>query len=145
VKPPLLVHRQLGARWERPRALRRGAGFISRFRATTSQRTNGPGVYLAREDSYSRYGTFDIRVVGNTVAQANLSGSHDGLLAYADSPAGSHASTTFGTIGHRLERLTIQGNAIHDTAAAPAGRRGFNPLALALVSRSVRKFRRRRA
>ena len=39
------------------------------------------------------------------------------MLAYADSPAGSHASTTFGTIGHRLERLTIQGNAIHDTAA----------------------------
>jgi hypothetical protein len=93
-----------------------GAGFIS-FQSNDIARTNWAGVYLAQEDSYATFGTFDIRVIGNTIGQANLSGSHDGLLAYADSPGGSHASTTFGTLGHRLERLTIQGNAIHDTAA----------------------------
>jgi hypothetical protein len=101
-----------------------GGGFIS-FQSNDIARTNWAGVYLAQEDSYSTYGTFDIRVVGNTVAQANLSGSHDGLLAYADSPAGAHASTTFGTIGHRLERLTIQGNAIHDTTAGAGNGSGI--------------------
>ena len=50
---------------------------------------------------------------------------HDGLLAYAGSPAGSHASTTFGPIGHRLEHLTIQGNAIHDTAAGAGNGSGI--------------------
>ncbi len=93
-----------------------GAGFIS-FQSNDIARTNWAGVYLAQEDSYSTYGTFDIRVVGNTIAQANLAGSHDGLLAYADSPTGSHASATFGTVSHRVENLIIQSNDIVDTAA----------------------------
>jgi hypothetical protein len=93
-----------------------GAGFIS-FQNNDIARTNWAGVYLAQEDSYSSYGTFDIRVVGNTIAQANLIGSHDGLLAFSDSPSASDSSATFGTLGHRIERLTIQGNGIVDTAA----------------------------
>ena len=51
---------------------------------------------LARESSYQTYGVFDITVRHNTIAHANLGGSHDGLLAYGDDPGGSHSSTTFG-------------------------------------------------
>jgi hypothetical protein len=94
-----------------------GAGFIS-FQSNDIARTQAAGVYLAQEDGYATYGSFDLRVVGNTIAYANLNSSHDGLLAYSDSPASSNASTTFGTVPHRIERLTIQGNAISDTAPA---------------------------
>jgi hypothetical protein len=108
------------ANWGRDGAARGlsavGAGFIS-FQSNDIARIQWAGVYLAQEDSWSSYGTFDLRLVGNTIANANLIGSHDGLLAFSDSPASSNASTTFGTIPHRLERITIQGNAISNTAA----------------------------
>jgi hypothetical protein len=93
-----------------------GAGFIA-FQSNDIAETQAAGIYLAQEDSFVTYGTFDVRVVGNTIAQANLASSHDGLLAFSDSPAGSDSSMTFGTIPHAIERLTIAGNAISDTAA----------------------------
>jgi hypothetical protein len=93
-----------------------GAGFIS-FQSNDIAETQAAGIYLAQEDGFGTYGTFDVRVLGNTIAQANLGSTHDGLLAFSDSPTGSNLSTTFGTIPHELQRLTIQGNAISDTAA----------------------------
>jgi hypothetical protein len=101
-----------------------GAGFIS-FQSNDIAGTQAAGIYLAQEDGYATYGSFDIRVLGNTIAQANLGSSHDGLLAYADSPADSDPSTTFGTIPHQVQRLTIQGNAISDTAAGVGNGHGI--------------------
>jgi hypothetical protein len=93
-----------------------GAGFVT-FQNNDIDRTQWAGVYLAQETSYATYGTFDVFVTGNTIAHANLNGSHDGLLAYADDPAGSHASATFGSLSSKVVRLTIHGNALSDTAA----------------------------
>lgn len=93
-----------------------GAGFIS-FQSNDIARTQWAGVYLAQEDGYATYGTFDVRVVGNAIVSANLGGSHDGLLAYSDSPTGSSVSATFGTVPNQIQRLTIQGDTISDTAA----------------------------
>ncbi|HEX8793466.1 MAG TPA: hypothetical protein VF765_21135 [Polyangiaceae bacterium] len=93
-----------------------GAGFIS-FQSNDIARTQWAGVYLAQEDSYTTYGAFDVRVLGNTIADANLGGSHDGLLAYSDSPTGTDPSATFGTVPHQIQRMTIRGNTISDTSA----------------------------
>ena len=116
------------ANWGRDGAARGlsavGAGFIS-FQSNDIARTQWAGVYLAQEDGYATFGSFDIRVVGNTIAQANLMGSHAGLLAYSDSPAGTDPSATFGTLVHRVERLTIQGNSFLDTAAGVGGGAGI--------------------
>lgn len=101
-----------------------GAGFIS-FQNNDIAGTQAAGIYLAQEDGYATYGTFDIRVLGNTIARANLGSSHDGLLAYADSPAGSDPSTTFGTVPHQIQRLTIQDNSISDTAAGVGNGHGI--------------------
>ena len=109
------MHRQLGARRACARLSAVGAGFIA-FERNDIARTQWAGVYLAQEDGYATYGTFDVQVVGNTIAQTNLGGSHDGILAYSDSPTGSDPSTTFGTVPHRVERLTLSGNLVEDTA-----------------------------
>lgn len=93
-----------------------GAGFIS-FQGNDIAETQAAGIYLAQEDGYATYGSFDIRVLGNTIAQANQGSSHDGLLAYADSPNDSDPSMTFAVVPHQIQRLTIQGNSISDTAA----------------------------
>ncbi len=93
-----------------------GAGFIS-FQGNDIAETQAAGIYLAQEDGYATYGSFDIRVLGNTIAQANQGSSHDGLLAYADSPNDSDPSMTFAAVPHQIQRLTIQGNSISDTAA----------------------------
>jgi hypothetical protein len=107
------------ANWGRDGAARGlsavGAGFIS-FQSNDIARTQWAGVYLAQEDGYATYGSFDLRLVGNTIAYANLNGSHDGLLAFSDSPASSNTSATFGTVPHKVARVTIQGNAISYTA-----------------------------
>ncbi|APR85380.1 putative lipoprotein [Minicystis rosea] len=92
-----------------------GAGFIS-FQNNDISRTQAAGIYLAQEDSYHSFGTFDIRVTGNVIDQANLNLSHDGLLAFSNSPATIDPSTTFGMIPHRVERLTIQGNTFANTS-----------------------------
>ncbi|HKP63661.1 MAG TPA: right-handed parallel beta-helix repeat-containing protein [Polyangiales bacterium] len=92
-----------------------GAGFIV-FARNDIEATQWAGVYLAQEDSFDSYGSFDIHVLGNRISRANLAGSHDGLLAYADSPAQSHASKSFGMLSNRVRRLTITGNTISDTA-----------------------------
>jgi hypothetical protein len=93
-----------------------GAGFIA-FAHNDIDRTQWAGVYLTREASYNSYGTFDITVLGNTIQHANLGGSHDGLLAYADDPAAGAMSAAFGMISNQVRRLTIRGNAFNDTAA----------------------------
>jgi hypothetical protein len=92
-----------------------GAGFIA-FEHNDVGRTQWAGVYLAQEDSYSTFGTFDITVVGNNVVEANQGGSHDGLLAYASSPADTDPSITFGDIVHRVSRISIRDNTIASTA-----------------------------
>jgi hypothetical protein len=93
-----------------------GGGFIS-FQSNDIAQTQAAGIYLAQEDGYGTFGTFDVRVLANRIAQANLGSTHDGLLAFSDSPTASDTSTTFGTIPHEIERLTIQNNDIRDTAA----------------------------
>jgi hypothetical protein len=93
-----------------------GAGFIA-FAYNDIDRTQWAGIYLAREDSYTTYGTFDIFVLHNAIARANLGGSHDGLLAYGDDPEQSHASKSFGDLSNRVQRLTVRDNAFRDTAA----------------------------
>jgi hypothetical protein len=81
-------------------------------------RTQWAGIYLAQETSYQTYGVSDVTVTSNTIAHANLYGSHDGLLAYSDTPSGSHASASLGTVSSRVQRLTITGNTFSNTAAA---------------------------
>ncbi len=81
-------------------------------------RTQWAGVYLAQETSYQTYGVSDVSVTNNTIAHANLYGSHDGLLAYSDTPSGSHASASLGTVSSRVQRVTITGNTFSNTAAA---------------------------
>ena len=44
------------------------------------------------------YGVFDVTVRSNTIAHANLGGSHDGLLAYADAPGESHTTASLGSV-----------------------------------------------
>lgn len=92
-----------------------GAAYVD-FERNDVANTAWAGVYVAQEDSFATYGSFQIWVTSNTVAGANVSGSHDGLLAYADSPDASDPSTTFGPVPHVVRALTVQGNAISDTA-----------------------------
>jgi hypothetical protein len=79
-------------------------------------RTQWAGVYLAQENSYKTYGASDVTVSNNAIAHANLGGSHDGLLAYSDSPGETHPSTSLGSVPNQLRRIAIVGNTISDTA-----------------------------
>ena len=92
-----------------------GAGFIS-FQNNDIARTQAAGIYVAQEDGYVTYGTFDLRIVGNTIDQANLGSSHDGLLAYSDSPTKSDPSITFASVPHQIQRISVDGNTITNTA-----------------------------
>jgi hypothetical protein len=73
-------------------------------------------VYLAQEDSYATFGSFDLHVLGNTIRYANLIGSHDGMLLYSGSPTLSNVSRSFGTVSHRVSRVTIRGNVVTNTS-----------------------------
>jgi hypothetical protein len=93
-----------------------GAGFVA-FQDNDIARTESAGVYLAREQSFDSFGSFDITVERNRIANANLSSTHDGLLAYADEPDASAPSMTFGAIPNRVRDLTIEGNTFDSTAS----------------------------
>jgi hypothetical protein len=108
------------ANWGRDGAARGlsvvGGGFVL-LDHNDVDRTEWAGVYLAQENSYQTYGTFDVTVTRNTVAHANLVGSHDGLLAYADSPGESHDTASLGSVSNQLRRIVVRGNTFSDTAA----------------------------
>jgi hypothetical protein len=93
-----------------------GAGFIE-LASNDVDRTQWAGIYLAQENAYDTYGTFDVFVTRNTIAHANLAGSHDALLAYADAPTASHSSASFGDVGNAVRNLTVRDNTFRDTAA----------------------------
>jgi hypothetical protein len=93
-----------------------GAGFID-FRENDIARTQAAGIYVARESSYKTFGSFDIFVRQNRIAAANLDGSHDGLLAYADAPTASAPSRTFGSIPNAIRDLTVKDNTFSQIAA----------------------------
>jgi hypothetical protein len=99
-----------------------GAGFID-FEGNDIARTQAAGIYLAREGSYKTFGTFDITVVRNRIAEANQGSSHDGLLAFADDPDASAPSRTFGAIENRLRRLVVKDNTFTDVR--PGSAHGF--------------------
>jgi hypothetical protein len=92
-----------------------GGGFIS-FDHNDVDRTQWAGVYLAQENAYQTYGTFDVIVSSNTIRHANLAGSHDGLLAYADAPGESHDSASLGSVSNQLRRVVVRDNTFSDTA-----------------------------
>jgi hypothetical protein len=108
------------ANWGRDGAARGlsavGGGFIS-FSGNDIARTQWAGIYVARESSYQTYGSFDVSVFGNHVADANLGGSHDGFLAYADDATESASSKTFGSVSNMIRNLVVNGNAFTDTSA----------------------------
>jgi hypothetical protein len=93
-----------------------GGGFIL-LDNNDIDRTKWAGVYLAQENSYQTYGSFDVTVSHNAIRHANLGGSHDGLLAYTDAPGQSHAAASFGSVPNRLERIYVRDNTFSDTAA----------------------------
>jgi hypothetical protein len=93
-----------------------GAGFIE-LASNDVDRTQWAGIYLAQENAYDTYGTFDVFVTRNTIAHANLAGSHDALLASADAPTASHSSASFGDVGNAVRNLTVRDNTFRDTAA----------------------------
>ena len=108
------------ANWGRDGAARGlsvvGGGFIL-LDHNDIDRTQWAGVYLARENSYQTYGVFDVTVTRNSVSHANLGGSHDGLLAYADAPGDGHDSATFGSVSNQVRRITVSNNTFSNTAA----------------------------
>lgn len=108
------------ANWGRDGAARGlsavGGGFIS-FTDNDIARTQWAGIYVARESSYTTYGSFDVSVFGNQVADANLGGSHDGFLAYADDATDSASSKTFGSVSNMVRNLVVNDNSFTDTSA----------------------------
>lgn len=108
------------ANWGRDGAARGlsvvGGGFIL-LDHNDIDRTQWAGVYLAQENSFQTYGVFDITVSRNSIAYANLGGSHDGLLAYSDAPSQSHNSVSFGSVPNQLSRIFVRDNTFSDTAA----------------------------
>jgi hypothetical protein len=95
-----------------------GGGFIS-FERNDIDRTQAAGAYIAQENMSGNkwtYGSFDVRLIRNSIAHANLNAAHDGVLVYAATPQGADNSATFGFTWHRIQRVTIQGNQISDTA-----------------------------
>jgi hypothetical protein len=97
-----------------------GAGFIS-IEHNVILRTQAAGIYIAREDAYSTYGSFSVFVRGNRIVNANLNATHDGLLAYADEPEATAPSKTFGDIPNRVRDLEIRNNAFDDTSPGRGG------------------------
>jgi hypothetical protein len=101
-----------------------GAGFIA-IALNDINATRWAGIYLAQEDGYRTFGSFDLDVRDNVIDFANLAGSHAGLLAYSDSPAGNDTSRTFGAVPHRVERVAVANNSIADTARGIGGGSGI--------------------
>jgi len=108
------------ANWGRDGAARGvsvvGGGFIQ-LDHNDVDRTQWAGVYLAQENSYQTYGVFDVSVSRNAIRHANLAGSHDGLLAYADAPDENHDATSIGSVSNRIRRILVRDNTFSDTAA----------------------------
>jgi hypothetical protein len=92
-----------------------GGGFVL-LDHNDVDRTQWAGVYLAQENSYQTYGVFDVTVSRNTIRHANLAGSHDGLLAYADAPGESHGTASLGAVSNQIRRVFVRDNAFSDTA-----------------------------
>jgi hypothetical protein len=101
-----------------------GAGFIALQRNDVAF-VRCAGIYLAQEDGYQTFGSFDLLVLDNVIAHANLNLSHSGLLAFADSPAAANPSRTFGPVPHRVTRVAILRNGITDTASGIGGGHGI--------------------
>jgi hypothetical protein len=96
-----------------------GAGFID-FQDNDIERTQAAGIYVAHESSYKTFGAFDITVLRNRIASANLASSHDGLLAFADAPEAGAPSRTFGMIPNAIRRLIVKDNTFTDIAPGVA-------------------------
>jgi hypothetical protein len=92
-----------------------GAGYID-FQDNVIARTQHAGIYVAREDSYNTFGSFSVLAVRDHVTAANLSGSHDGLLAFADDPTATNPSHTFGSVPNPVRNLTVEDCSFIDTA-----------------------------
>jgi hypothetical protein len=93
-----------------------GGAYID-FQDNVVQRTQMAGVYVASESSYMTFGSFSVIVLRDRITDANLGGSHDGLLAFADDPTTTHPSKTFGTVPNEIRSLSVQDNTITDTSA----------------------------
>jgi hypothetical protein len=93
-----------------------GAGFLS-VQNNVIATTQAAGIYVAQEDGYATYGSFSVQVVRNEISGANQNSSHDGLLAYASSPATTKPTATFGSLPNAIRDLTLQDNTFTDTAA----------------------------
>lgn len=108
------------ANWGRDGAARGlsvvGGGFIL-LDHNDVDRTQWAGVYLAREDSFHTYGTFDVTVSRNSINHANLAGSHAGLLAYSDAPGESFGAASFGSVSNQVRRLFVRDNTFSNTSA----------------------------
>jgi hypothetical protein len=111
------------ANWGRDGAARGlsvvGGAFIL-FDHNDIDRTQWAGVYIAQENSYETYGVSDVTVSSNTIDHANLAGSHDGLLAYADAPGSSHAAVSLGTVSNQIRRIHVVQNTFENTSAGVA-------------------------
>jgi hypothetical protein len=101
-----------------------GGGFIL-LDHNDLDRTNGAGIYLAQENSWHTYGAFDLVIRNNVVRHSNLTGSHDGLLAFSDAPTESHDATSLGAVSNQLRRLTVEGNTFSDTSAGTSNGHGI--------------------
>jgi hypothetical protein len=101
-----------------------GAAYVT-FQDNDLANLQQAGIYLAREVSYQTFGTFGVTVTRNRITSANMSatGSHDGLLAYADRPAESSASLSFGQIPNTVRDLVIRDNQF--TGTLPGSSNGF--------------------
>lgn len=107
------------ANWGRDGAARGlsvvGGGFVL-LDHNDIDRTQWAGVYLAQENSYNTYGVFDVTISRNVVSHANLGGSHDGLLAYADMPTESHDAASLGSVSSQIRRIVVRDNTFSETS-----------------------------
>jgi hypothetical protein len=99
-----------------------GAAFLD-IRGNDLARTQAAGIYVARERSYNTYGSFDVTIAGNRVAEANLGLTHDGLLAYADEPTDRIPSRSFAMVPNAVRNLFVLQNSFVDIS--PGKGNGF--------------------
>jgi hypothetical protein len=101
-----------------------GAGYVL-LADNDIARTQAAGIYVARESSYKTFGSFDVTVLRNHVALSNLDLTHDGLLAYADSPEEGNPSPTFGMVPNAIRNLIVKDNTFTDIARSRGGGYGI--------------------
>jgi hypothetical protein len=101
-----------------------GAGYVL-VADNDIARTRAAGIYIARESSFNTFGSFEITVLRNRVALSNLDLSHDGLLAYADSPEASSPSRTFGMVPNAIRNLIVKENTFMDIVRSRGGGYGI--------------------